>query len=181
MDAFRRETEPAFKGTDLVDPFYLQDPEKCPQVDHIWNETLRVTGWSVSVRLITEDTVVGGKTLCKGSRVMVPHRLLHFDEKVYGENVDSFQPERWAQEPGLVRHPSWKPFGAGKTLCSGRFLARFVVTTFVATLLRRFELELVGNPAFPQADRGRPVLGIMSIKKGQDFQIRVSERAKTVS
>lgn len=180
MDAFRRETEPAFTGTDLVDPFYFQDPDKCPQVDHIWNETLRMTGWSVSVRLITKDTVIAGKVLCKGSRVMVPHRLLHFDQTIFGENIDSFQPERWS-EPGRARHPSWKPFGAGKTLCSGRFLARFAVTTFVATLLRRFDLEMIGNPAFPQADRGRPVLGIMSVKEGQDFEIRVSERGKISS
>lgn len=177
MEAFRTETEPAFNGTDLVDPFYFQDPDKCPQVDHIWNETLRTMGWSVSVRLITQDTVIGGKTICRGNRIMVPHRLLHFDENVFGKNPEAFRRERWS-EPGIARHPSWKPFGAGKTLCSGRFLARLTVMIFVATLLRYFDVMILGNPTFPQADRGRPVLGIVSIKEGQDFKVRLLERAK---
>lgn len=61
-------------------------------------------------------------------------------------------------------------------MCSGRFLARFSVTTFVATLLRRFDLEAVGNPPFPEADEGRPALGIISIKEGHDFNVRLTPR-----
>jgi cytochrome P450 len=175
MEAFRRETAPAFSGDDLVDPTYFLDPEKCPQVDHIWNEVLRVVGWACSVRLITQDTVIGGKLMRKGNRVMVPHRLLHFDERVFGEDPQAFRPDRW-NDPALAKSPCWKPFGAGKTLCSGRFLARSSVTTFVATLVRRFDIELVGSPKFPEADKGKPVLGIISLKQGQDFKVRLSPR-----
>ncbi|TVY39478.1 7-alpha-hydroxycholest-4-en-3-one 12-alpha-hydroxylase [Lachnellula subtilissima] len=173
---FREETEPAFKEGQLVDNVYIQEPTNCPVVDQIWHETLRLSGWAASVRLITEDTVIGGKLMSKGNRVMVPHRLLHFDESIFGENPQAFCPERWQKE-GLARSPSWRPFGGGQTMCSGRFLARYSVTTFVATLLQRFDVELVGNPPMPQADEGRPVLGIMSIKEGQDFNIRISPRA----
>lgn len=176
MDAFRQETAPAFNGTDLVDPFYIQDPEKCPQVDHIWHETLRLSGWSASVRLITEDTVIGGKLMRKGNRVMVPHRLLHFEESTFGEKPHEFHPERWEQH-NLTRSPSWRPFGAGKTMCSGRYLARFNITTFVATILQRYDLELVGNPPFPKKDEGRPVPGTLCIKEGSDFKVRFSTRA----
>lgn len=175
MDGFRQETAPAFSGDDLVDHSYFLDPEKCPQVDNIWNEVLRIVGWSCSVRLITQDTVIGGKLMRKGNRVMVPHRLLHFDERVFGEDPQTFRPERW-NDPALAKSPCWKPFGAGKTLCSGRFLARSSVTTFVATLLRRFDVELVGSPKFPEADKGKPVLGIISLKQGQDFKVRLSPR-----
>ncbi|KAJ4291703.1 hypothetical protein N0V90_009598 [Kalmusia sp. IMI 367209] len=177
IPTYRQETEAAFSGDDLVNPFYIQDPSNCPQVDAIWHETLRLSGWSASVRLITQDTVIGNKLMRKGHRVLVPHRLLHFDETVFGKDTLAFRPERW-QKSNLSRSPSWRPFGAGKTVCSGRFLARFSVTTFVATLLRRFDVEMVGNPAFPQADEGRPVLGIMSIKEGHDFNVRLSPRTK---
>ncbi|KAJ4351428.1 uncharacterized protein N0V89_006770 [Didymosphaeria variabile] len=173
---FRKETEPAFDGDVLVDPFYFQDPAKCPQVDAIWHETLRMVGWSASIRLITKDTVIGGKLMREGNRVMVPHRLQHFDETVFGEETHVFRPERWLNGKGLSRSPSWHPFGAGKTLCSGRFLARYSVTAFVATVLRRFDLEMVGNPQFPQADEGRPVLGIISIKEGHDYNVRLTAR-----
>ncbi|KAH8201206.1 hypothetical protein TruAng_004596 [Truncatella angustata] len=177
LAAFRKETEAAFSGDSLVDPFYIQDPAKCPQVDRIWHETLRLSGWAASVRLIMQDTIIGGKLMRQGNRVMVPHRLLHFDEGVFGEDTHVFRPERWEKE-NLTRSPSWRPFGAGKTMCSGRFLARYSVTVFVATVLRRFDVELVGNPPFPHADEGRPVLGTMSIKEGHDIKVRLSPRAK---
>lgn len=170
------ESSPAFDGDTLVDPFYIQDPQKCPRIDAIWHETLRMAGWSASVRLITKDTVIGGKLMRRGHRVMVPHRLQHFDEDIFGKDTHEFRPERWLQAKDLTKSPSWHPFGAGKTLCSGRFLARFSVMSFVATILRRFDVEMVGNPSFPQADEGRPVLGIISIKDGQDFNVRLTPR-----
>ncbi|KAK8079210.1 Cytochrome P450 [Apiospora phragmitis] len=178
-----KETDKAFDGESLVDPFYIQDPQNCPIVDAVWHETLRIAGWSASIRLITKDTVVGGKLMPKGHRVMVPHRLQHFDEAVFGEETHAFRSDRWLKTDGLggkdlTKSPSWHPFGAGKTLCSGRFLARFSVTTFVATLLRRFDIEAVGNPSFPEGDEGRPVLGIISIKEGQDFNVRLTARAR---
>ncbi|KAI0394218.1 cytochrome P450 [Xylariaceae sp. FL0594] len=185
LSTYRAETAEAFdaSGT-LIDPFQIQDPSRCPSVDAIWHETLRMTGWAASVRLITADTVIGGKCMRKGNHVMVPHRLLHLDEGVFGEEPHVFRPERWMQANtahgpkigSLARSPSWRPFGGGKTMCSGRFLARFSVTTFVATLLRRFDVQLVGNPPFPRVDQGRPVLGTMSVKEGDDFKVRVSLR-----
>lgn len=183
MAAYRNETKEAFDGDALVDPFYIQDPRNCPTVDAVWHETLRIAGWSASVRLITADTVVGNKVMPRGQRVLVPHRLQHFDEAVFGADTHAFRPERWMSADGekkdLARSPSWHPFGAGKTLCSGRFLARFSVTTFVATLLRRFDVEAVGDPPFPEGDAGRPVLGIISIKEGQDFNVRLTSRKHT--
>jgi cytochrome P450 len=171
-------------------------------VDAVWHETLRMSGWAASVRLVTADTVIGGKHMRKGNRVMVPHRLLHFDARVFGERPHEFRPERWMMKKaaaddeeddedggddvampssgittnGLARSPYWRPFGGGKTMCSGRFLARFSVTTFVATLLRRFDVQLVGNPPFPMPDEGRPVLGTMSVKEGFDFKVKISLR-----
>lgn len=182
MEVVRSETAPAFDGHKVVDPWYLQDAEKCPKVSAIWHETLRMAGWAASVRLVTRDTVIGGKLLRRGNRVLVPHRLLHFDETVFGGATTEFRPERWLSQNGsdlskdrdLTKSPSWRPFGGGKTICSGRFLAKFTVTTFVATLLRRFDVEKVQRHSkFPRADEGRPVLGIMSIKEEDEFEVRL--------
>jgi cytochrome P450 len=157
-----------------VDGFYITD--KCPQVSAIWHETLRMTSWSASIRLILKDTIIGGKILREGNRVIVPHRLQHFDEDVFGEDINEFRHERWLQKD-LTKSPSWHPFGAGKTLCSGRFVAKYSVLNFVATILRRFDLEMVGNPRFPQGDEGKPVLGIISVKEGYDYRVRLTPRA----
>ncbi|KAI0410866.1 putative cytochrome p450 [Xylaria grammica] len=179
LAAFRAETAPAFRGEDLVAVDYIQDATKCPQVDAIWHETLRLAGWAASVRLVTRDVMIGGKLMRKGNRVMVPHRVLHFDESIFGDAIDEWQPRRWLDtEAGrkLPSSPSWRPFGGGKTKCSGRFLAKYFVTAFVATLLRRYDIEMVGNPPMPQPDVGRPVLGIISVKEGQDYMVKITKR-----
>ncbi|KID66300.1 Cytochrome P450, partial [Metarhizium hybridum] len=169
LAAYRRETAPVFRGPDLADPSVIQDAAKCPEVDAVWHDTLRMLGWSASVRFVTRDTVIGGKRMCKGSRILVPHRLRHFDEGIFGDATHQFRTERWRSNKNLPRNPSFRPFGGGKTMCSGRFIARFSVTSFVATFLHRFDVELVGSPRFPRADEGRPVLGTMSIREGGDF------------
>ncbi|KAL9083517.1 MAG: hypothetical protein Q9165_008498 [Trypethelium subeluteriae] len=184
LAAFRTETAPAFHGDELVDVSFIQDASKCPQVDAIWHETLRLTGWAASVRLVTHDVVIGGKRMRKGNRVMVPHRLLHFDKDVFGDDIDAWRPQRWFDsESGrkLRNSQSWRPFGGGKTKCSGRFLAKYFVTAFVATLLRRFDIDPVGDPPMPQPDVGRPVLGIMSVKEGQDYMVSISKRKADAS
>jgi cytochrome P450 len=182
LEAFRRETAPAFDGDELVDISHIQDATKCPQVDAIWHETLRLAGWAASVRLVKQDVVIGGKRMRKGNRVMVPHRLLHFDETVFGDDTTSWRPHRWLDTEAGQKLPSsssWRPFGDGRTKCSGRFLAKFFVTAFVATLLRRFDIEAVGDPPMPQPDVGRPVLGIISVKEGQDYVVNLSKRKDT--
>ncbi|UDD62436.1 hypothetical protein AFCA_009751 [Aspergillus flavus] len=65
IDAVREETRPAL-GSDLVDLEYLKN--KCPQLNAIWMETLRMATSAASFRFITEDTIVGGKVLRKGNR-----------------------------------------------------------------------------------------------------------------
>ncbi|KAK8113137.1 hypothetical protein PG984_013663 [Apiospora sp. TS-2023a] len=203
LTAFREETAPAFRGAELVDGALIQDSSRCPHVDAVWHETLRMAGWAASVRRVTRDgLVVGGRRLRQGRRVMVPHRLLHFDEALFGADPESWRPARWlaldgdgktdgddsnanvapgAGAPGVATNklsasPAWRPFGGGKTKCSGRFLAKYFVTTFVAVLLRRYDIQAVGEPPMPQPDVGRPVLGIISVKEGQDYVVSISER-----
>lgn len=179
LEIFRAETAPAFRGEELVDLDYIQDPVKCPQVSAIWHETLRIAGWAGSVRLVTRDFVLGGKRLRRGNRVLVPHRMGHFDESIFGGDIESWRPQRWLEgDRGrkLLSHPSWRPFGAGKTICSGRYLAKFFVTAFVAKLLRGFDIKMVGDNPMPLADVGRPVVGIIGVKEGHDIPVSITKR-----
>ena len=169
----RRETEPAFKAGALsVD--YLKDC--CPLLDDVWNETLRHSAYSASVRHITEDTVIGGKTLRKGNRLMIPYRQLHFDEGVFGEDAQKFEPARFGKNPKLLRSASWRPFGGGITMCPGRYVAKESVAIFIAMALRRFNMEFVKGQVFPQGAEGTPVLGIMNTQDGQDPLVKITPR-----
>ncbi|KAI1807097.1 putative cytochrome p450 [Daldinia bambusicola] len=191
LDVVRAETAPAFRGNELVDLSHLW--EHCPQLDNIWHETLRLCSNAASVRRVDQDTVVGGKLLREGNRIMIPYRQLHFDPNVYGADSYRFRPGRFGGEVTaaangystgkgavpMTRGPSWRPFGGGKTVCTGRYAAKRATLIFVTMLLRRFDLEMVGNPPVPEVDLGRPVLGISSFKEGHDFAVKFSLRGKS--
>ncbi|KAL8977952.1 MAG: hypothetical protein Q9205_006351 [Flavoplaca limonia] len=173
LEHIRHETEPAFdNGVLSVD--YLKN--SCPLLDAIWNETLRHSAYSASVRHITEDTIIGGKTLRKGNRLMIPYRQLHFDESVFGEDAHVFEPERFEKNPKLLRSASWRPFGGGITMCPGRHVAKESVAIFIAMVLRRFNIEFVKDQVFPRGAEGTPVLGIMNIEDGEDPLVSITPR-----
>lgn len=174
LNMARQETAPAFREDGTVDLEYLHS--SVPQLDAMWNEMLRLSAFAASVRYITADTVVGGKVLRKGNRLIIPYRQLHLDKSVYGESVDQFQHERFLQNPRLTQSNNFRPFGGGGTMCPGRHIARRAVYLFVATVLRRFDLELVGDRKILEADLTRPAPGLMSPKFGEELSVRLSPR-----
>jgi cytochrome P450 len=175
LQIVREETNPAFKEDGSVDGDYLMN--NCPRLKGIWQETVRLTAFSSSIRYITDDTVIGGKILRKGNRVVIPYRQLHFDKTVFGDDVAEFQSDRFIKQPSLTRHPSWRPFGGGSTQCPGRFVAEQAAVSFVAMVLHRFDITLSpGNQPFPLPEEGNPVLGLMDPRKGYDLQVELSPR-----
>ncbi|KAK0616095.1 putative cytochrome p450 [Bombardia bombarda] len=165
----RAETAAAFSSSlSLTNPAHLHD--SCPLLEAVWFETLRLASNAASVRRVAADTRIGNNNnnnnnnktilLRKGNRLMIPYRLLHFDEAVYGPDVHAFCPERFLgkENEGLTRGASWRPFGGGKTMCSGRHVAKRATLMFLAMVVTR------------------PVLGVMAVKDDEDYVVRVEER-----
>lgn len=142
----------------------------------MWNETIRMSAYSASVRFITEDTIIGGKVLRKGNRLMIPYRQLHFDQGIFGSTAESFDHERFLKNVNLTQSNNWRPFGGGNTMCPGRYVAKRSVLLFIAMLLQRFDIEMDGYQPIPAAEEGKPVLGIMSIKENEDLRVRLTPR-----
>ena len=166
----------AFADGDGITPSIKYLEEECPRLNGIWDETVRMAAYSSSVRYVAEDTVVGGKILRKGNRVMVPNRQLHFDENVFGDKVREFKSTRFIDNDTIIRTGSWRPFGGGVTMCPGRFIAKQAVVTFIAMMLQRFDIEPASKQNFPRLEEGNPVLGIMSTKDGDDLLIRLTTK-----
>ncbi|KAH8893930.1 putative cytochrome p450 [Thozetella sp. PMI_491] len=176
LEAVRQETAGAFEGDDLVNPAYLYSHDTCPQLEAVWLETLRVSSSGSSVRCIKKDTVIGGKLLRKGNNILIPSRLLHLDEGVYSQDALQFRPERFLEKSARARGGNWRPFGGGKTICTGRFVAEHMIKSCVSIVLRRFDMSVVGGARIPLGDECTPGLGIMGIRKGEDFKVRLSAR-----
>lgn len=68
LEQLRQEVLPSLQGTSLKES-YLS--EQCPKLDALINETLRLTVASSLARVVTQTSVVGGKTLKPGNKIMV--------------------------------------------------------------------------------------------------------------
>lgn len=178
IDIVRKETSKAFSGDDVINPRLVSDHDLCPQLEAIWIETLRLSSTGSSVRCIKEDTTIGGKVLRKGSRVLIPFRLLHLNTSVYGADAALFRPARFLGKEHRTTGGNWRPFGGGKTLCTGRYVAEHTIKLCVAIILHRFDLSIIGNASLPRGDEGTPGLGIMGLRKGEEFLVSVAARDK---
>ncbi len=149
----------------------------------VFNEILRLTYGSVSVRRVMAPTVIGGKTLQSGTSLVIPIRQLHYDDEAFGGDADEFDPQRFLNND-LDHSPSFLPFGERFNAFPRPFLAKREVLVFVALVLRRFEIEVAGNsseekedPSPPEIDSICQTLGIMQPVKGTEVYISLKKAA----
>lgn len=175
FEQVKQETEAAWK-TQKLDIKYLC--ANCPHLESVLNETLRIKNSAGALRVATEETQVGTKTLQPGNSILIPFRQLHSNRNVWGPSVDDFDPYRFLRQKSLARHPSFRPFGGGGTLCPGRTLAKEQVFGFIAILLHRFDIRLAGSATqqpFPRLNDLAPSLGIGRPVKGMDVMDYLSD------
>lgn len=174
QEQIRAETAVAFRD-DPRDPSLAALVDLCPQTNAAFDETLRLVSSSTSTRLVTEDVVLGGTMLRAGNRVLLPSQHLHRDRAYWGTDVDAFRPERFLKRADAASDGMYRPFGGGTSLCPGRFFARRAVLSFVAVLLRLFDVEITGAEVLP--DYYRPRLAVVDPLPGAErAEIKLTPR-----
>jgi cytochrome P450 len=156
-----------------------------PYIRGLWNEALRLGSASAAARVVARDTELEGYVLKRGSVVLLPVRLLHFDEKIF-EDPNSFIPERWISylppsateeertmmaEKQQKQNASLRSFGGGTGLCSGRFVAEEEILSTVSTMLAIFDIELMDSGLWKPNPRS---IGIMSPTR--ELRVRIRKR-----
>jgi cytochrome P450 len=68
LDQIRQEVLPAVEGRTINETYLL---EQCPKLDSLFNEILQLTVSSSLARVIIQPTVVVGKLLKPGNKLMV--------------------------------------------------------------------------------------------------------------
>lgn len=103
-------------------------------------------------RVCARTTEVGGVTIRKGTRVVLPIYALH-RHRMWWRDPDSFDPDRFAPgTPPLDRH-LYMPFGAGPRICVGAASALTELVVTLATLIRGARFALVaGHHVWPIAE-----------------------------
>ncbi|KAK7981300.1 bifunctional P-450/NADPH-P450 reductase [Apiospora saccharicola] len=145
---------------------------KLKYLDACMKETLRMQHpVTLFTRFSTRDTVLGGKYFIhKGQMVSGIWRHFHRDPKTWGNDADSFRPERMLDAEFSKMPPNaWKPFGDGLRACIGRGFAEQEMLICMAMVLQKFDIELV-NPDYELELTGQ--MGVKPI----DLKVRVRRR-----
>ncbi|KAF8996838.1 cytochrome P450 [Cyathus striatus] len=154
----------------------FDDMDKLPYVGGVVSECYR---WATPAplglpRLLTEDDVMMGYKLPKGTIVMPNSWAMLRDEIVYPRATE-FIPERFIGKESQP-DPREHVFGYGRRVCPGRYLADQIIWLSIACLLAGFTIS-------PEKDeKGRQVIppyeyttGLMSRPK--DFECSIAPRS----
>ncbi|VAI93426.1 unnamed protein product [Triticum turgidum subsp. durum] len=91
-----------------------------------------------------KETELGGVTYPAGVTFALPIMCIHHDPDVWGEDVDEFKPERFAEGiAGASKNsPAFFPFGWGPRICVGQNFALLEAKMGLSVILQHFLFEL---------------------------------------
>ncbi len=140
------------RARDEVDAVLGRDIGKAPTIAQIGkleytravlSEALRLwpTAPAFSVTPF-KDEIVGGKyPIPKGSFVTILIPSLHRDVEMWGDDPESFDPDRFSKAAEAARPTyAYKPFGNGQRACIGRQFALQEAVLVLGMILQRFKL-----------------------------------------
>ncbi|KAL5709347.1 hypothetical protein ACHQM5_020048 [Ranunculus cassubicifolius] len=121
-------------------------------VNMILNESLRLYPPAAQqVRYTAKETKLGDILLPAGVQLMLSTLLIHHDSDVWGEDVQEFKPERFAD--GISKaskdQVAFFPFGWGPRVCVAQNFAMVEAKMALSMILQNFEFEL--SPSYTHA------------------------------
>lgn len=167
LSEFRRNVETFMSHG--IEEFRVADFAAEPFIQAFWKEVLRLGVTSSAARVVSRDSEIEGYVVRKGSVILVPSRVLHFDPSVF-EDPETFNPSRWLARddsgqglPEKIKrqNTSLRPFGGGTGVCPGRFIAEQEVLLTAAVLVHLFDLEVDSGQDIPFPNLSPKALGAM--------------------
>jgi cytochrome P450 len=130
----------------------VEDLPRLRYTQMVLKESMRLypPAWSIS-REAKEECDIGRYRVPAGTQLFVVQWVIHRDPR-YFEDPEAFVPERWADGYGdRIPKYAYLPFGAGPRLCIGSSFAVMEATLLLASIAKRFRLELTsGRRVIPQ-------------------------------
>ena len=153
-------------------------------LDSAISEALRLSSGSLTIREalepVTLETPSGAHSLRKGDRVCIAPFITHRDPEIF-ENPHQYQYDRFYAPSG--RKQFYKrgqrvplplmPFGAGISMCPGRFFAMNEIKLFIAHVLRHWDIE-AHDVSIPDFELSRAGLGIYP--PAHDVPVRIRRK-----
>jgi len=142
----------------------LADLPRMPYTLQAFEESMRLYPSAPIVpRLTARDTVLGGRHVPAGSRVLVNLYNIH-RHPGHWSDPERFEPARFGADERKSQHRfAYLPFGAGPHLCIGKHFALMEAHLLLAALVQRYEFRHV--PSHPVVNHAtitlRPKYGMV--------------------
>nr|TKS06637.1 cytochrome P450 family protein [Populus alba] len=124
----------------------------------------------------SEDCIIGGYEIPRGTIVMVNAWAIHRDPKLW-EDPESFKPERFEGLNNEGEKQGFIPFGIGRRACPGNHMAMRRVMLALAALIQCFEWERVGQELIDMSI----VKALISVQKAKPLEAICTPRPFTTS
>jgi len=119
--------------------------KRLPYLDACINEGLRLHSTSSLglPRLVPEGGMsVMGHYFPSGTVLSVPSYSIHRDQRIWGDDIEAYRPERWFERDQADIQKTFNPFSFGPRACVGRNLAVLELQIIMASIMRRYDLVL---------------------------------------
>ncbi|KFA71044.1 hypothetical protein S40288_10443 [Stachybotrys chartarum IBT 40288] len=140
-------------------PPSFEETKGLPYLNAVIKESMRmhpvING--ILERVVPADGLAlpDGRMIDPGTKIGINPWVLARSESIYGENADTFHPERWLQgknESEKAYDTRMKrfsdadlTFGAGNRICVGRHMAHVEMHKIIATLFSRYDQDHIGH------------------------------------
>lgn len=159
-------------GTDRTPT--IHDKTKLTYLNAVIAETLRLTSIVPlsAPHLCSEEVVIRGYTLPKGTWILPNLDSVLHDTAIWGKDAMSFRPERFIDDEGKLQFPEqFIPFSIGKRACLGEAMAKMELFLFLSSMLQRFQF-LASTPGI-LPDLKNQTGGVITARP---YRVRIVER-----
>ncbi|KAJ6095580.1 hypothetical protein N7486_006326 [Penicillium sp. IBT 16267x] len=145
LQRLRAEIDAAQAGGELSPIVQYNEAQKLPFLQACMKEIYRLYSAVPSPlpRVVPKGGMtIGDRYFQEGVILSVNPWVYHRNPALFGEDCNTFNPERWLKGETKNMDSFLIHWGAGYNQCPGRNLAHFEITKLITTMVRDFEFEL---------------------------------------
>ncbi|KIM33242.1 hypothetical protein M408DRAFT_151524 [Serendipita vermifera MAFF 305830] len=155
-------------------PPKMSDIPQLTYLNACWTENFRLNPPAAMgvPRRVAEADVWKGYVIPKGTMVMTNIGFMMTDERIWGPTAEQFQPERFlSPDASTLPDAASIPFGFGRRICPGRYMAERTGILFAATVLAAYTIVPPEGETSPAV-----TFGDAFVRKPVDFRCRFLPR-----
>ncbi|KAH7219724.1 cytochrome P450 [Fusarium oxysporum] len=151
MDKLQEEVNTFNANGQLSSYVTYKESQAMPYLQAVIKEALRLhpaTGLPLERVVPKGGATISGHFFPEGTIVGINTWVAHRDRSIFGQDADSFSPERWLQDDDervALMNRFWMPFGLGSRTCIGRHISMLEMCKLIPALVRDFEFALHDN------------------------------------